>query len=377
MIKSLRRITSNGKYIPEIDAMRFFAILPVVLMHANTNYLRYFKADERFLQSSLNHFIHQGLFGVLLFFSISGFVLSNNFADFYFLKKGGLKQYPFKQYYLRRLTRLEPPFIISTIILFFFVGYFFVGNFSQIIPNLVATLAYIHGIIYGKWSVINPVTWSLEIEIQFYLIAPILGWLFFAKLSERWRIILLIFLIIVSPLLKYKSILAIDNFRQTLPNFFTYFLIGILVSAIYKSNFWARIRSNYFFDFLAVGAFSGFFIFSISTYFQTLILSICMVFFMISSFKGVIFNKLMRISTIGIIGGMCYSIYLIHYAVIFGFMKITKLFQFENFYLNWGINISLSLVTILFFSVLFYKYCERPFMYKEWYLKWMVKLKNR
>ena len=44
-LTSFKRITSKGGYIAEIDGLRFLAILPVVLMHANTNYNSTFNED--------------------------------------------------------------------------------------------------------------------------------------------------------------------------------------------------------------------------------------------------------------------------------------------------------------------------------------------
>ena len=39
-------------------------------------------------------------------------------------------------------------------------------------------LAYVHNAVYASESPINNVTWSLEIEVQFYLLAPLLASVF-------------------------------------------------------------------------------------------------------------------------------------------------------------------------------------------------------
>ena len=46
------------------------------------------------------------------------------------------------------------------------------------VPNLIASLFYSHGLVYGRESAINGVAWSLEIEIQFYLLTPLLVLMF-------------------------------------------------------------------------------------------------------------------------------------------------------------------------------------------------------
>ncbi len=44
----------------------------------------------------------------------------------------------------------------------------------ELLPHLGASVLYIHNLVYGVWSTVNPVAWSLEIEVQFYLMAPLL-----------------------------------------------------------------------------------------------------------------------------------------------------------------------------------------------------------
>ena len=39
-LKILRRVTSQ-QYLPEVDGLRFLAIMPVVLMHFRTSFLRF------------------------------------------------------------------------------------------------------------------------------------------------------------------------------------------------------------------------------------------------------------------------------------------------------------------------------------------------
>ena len=56
-----------------------------------------------------------GFRGVELFFVISGFILGLPFAAHY-LK--GAAPVSLRKYYLRRLTRLEPPYIVALLVLF-------------------------------------------------------------------------------------------------------------------------------------------------------------------------------------------------------------------------------------------------------------------
>src|SRR5690606_14354295 len=136
-----------------------------------------------------------------------------------------------KSFYIRRLTRLEPPFLISTLLLFAFVGLFVAESLSSLLPNLWATLTYSHYLIFGERSPINPVSWSLETEIQFYLISPFICAALFT-MKEIYRTLLIFILIIITPLLVYalpdSPFIEYPVLSRTLPAFFSHFLVGIL-----------------------------------------------------------------------------------------------------------------------------------------------------
>ena len=108
-LNRFRRITSSGLYIPEIDGLRFLAISWIFLFHFND----YLATARHFNEASLlQTFFYNGYRGVELFFVISGFILSLPFAKYY-LANG--KKIRLKNYFLRRITRLEPPYFIIMI----------------------------------------------------------------------------------------------------------------------------------------------------------------------------------------------------------------------------------------------------------------------
>jgi peptidoglycan/LPS O-acetylase OafA/YrhL len=41
-----------------------------------------------------------------------------------------------------------------------------------LLPHLLAGPFYLHGAIYGSENPVSAVTWSLEVEVQFYLLTP-------------------------------------------------------------------------------------------------------------------------------------------------------------------------------------------------------------
>ena len=75
---SLRRITTSGGYIPEIDGLRFVAILVVVLYHVPIQIA--IRSQEEVASNPFWQLIGKGSRGVELFFLISGFILGLPFA---------------------------------------------------------------------------------------------------------------------------------------------------------------------------------------------------------------------------------------------------------------------------------------------------------
>jgi len=177
-LQKFERVTSSGLFLPEIDGLRFIAIILVIIFHSqsvinlNNNYdtlnkSEYFKIFEII--------VGNGWQGVELFFTISGFILGLPFAKYYFYRNSKVN---LKTYFIRRLTRLEPPYIILMIIYFFITIIKDSGNILFWFHNLLTHLTYTHNIFMQPDKYLVSVAWSLEIEVQFYILAPIISIVF-------------------------------------------------------------------------------------------------------------------------------------------------------------------------------------------------------
>ena len=80
---------------------------------------------------------------------------------------------------LKRLIRLEPPYLVSLLLVLAF-GFIFDPNspesvggpFHFDLPNTLGHLLYLNGFFDQPWA--NPVYWSLAIEFQFYLMVGLI-----------------------------------------------------------------------------------------------------------------------------------------------------------------------------------------------------------
>ncbi|MBS1737746.1 MAG: acyltransferase [Bacteroidetes bacterium] len=372
-LNRFRRITSSGLYIPEIDGLRFLAVAWIFLYHFNG----YLAISRSFHEDSLTQtFFYNGYRGVELFFVISGFILSLPFADFYF---NNGKKVSLKKYFLRRITRLEPPYFLLMILLFLALVISGTYTVSSLLPHLGASLLYAHNIFYpGTSPIINSVAWSLELEIQFYILIPFMGRIFLLKKIQR-RIILLI-AICVLPILQHYFKTDILFFYQYLQ----YPLAGFLLADIYicKKNSIEDIGKlkNLFVIFI------GFILFALILFIpgdrQSLLTSLLLPFVILLFYWVVLFNtfwkKLFSIKWITIIGGMCYSIYLIHLRMFYFLGPyVLNLVPIKNYYAYLLIQLLiLGSITFLLSAIFFY-FIERPCMKKDWYKPFILNHENR
>jgi peptidoglycan/LPS O-acetylase OafA/YrhL len=124
-LDSFRRITTNGDFIPEIDGLRFVAIISVVFLRAYAELLNRIATGptlsttppgnapfpvDVFNPHGLFRLLGHGGYGVEVFFAISGFILAWPLARQHIEASQKVK---LRAYFLRRITRLEPPYILA------------------------------------------------------------------------------------------------------------------------------------------------------------------------------------------------------------------------------------------------------------------------
>jgi len=365
----LTRITDGRKIIPEIEGLRFISILLVVVSHIHNNTLRVYPQQ---LQSATANtfsgtFLEECGNGVNIFFFISGFILAIPFLKDYVYHQQNVS---LKHYYYRRLTRIEPPYIISLIFFFLIAVFVMHQPFADALKHFTASAFYSHNVIYNHISTINPVAWTLEIEVQYYLFAPLIAVALFFK-NHIARKIALLLLFILSGSLYFQNADFFEQYHLT-KSLFAYssiFIAGIIVADWYIINKdILSTNKNFLFDLLGIATIvciitlSGFQaleyrLFLLACYFMTFI----------SAFRGVLLNKFLTNKWITIIGGMCYSIYLMHYAVIFFITQnFTKNILTYNYPRDIFIQSIIIIPLIIIISMIFFVLFERPFMDVRW-----------
>ncbi|MGH7634807.1 MAG: acyltransferase family protein, partial [Gemmatimonadaceae bacterium] len=154
-LRHLRRRTTSGRFIAEVDGLRFVAIALVVFFHVHDYITTKFRLPTGAVgnEDLLDRIAATGHYGVHLFFIISGFVLALPFAAHHLAGRPPVR---LRAYFLRRLTRLEPPYILALLGLSAAIILTHTPHLS-LLPHLLASLGYVHNIVYGVPSTIDVV----------------------------------------------------------------------------------------------------------------------------------------------------------------------------------------------------------------------------
>ena len=362
---SFQRITSSGSFIPKIDGLRFIAILSVVLYHLSGFIFKkdYHSYNDNFNYNFIKEILSRGYIGVPLFFTISGFILGMPFAKFYLLKE---KQISLKKYFSRRITRLEPPYIL--VMFFLLIGSVYIAKVITLRNGLISfvfSILYCHNFAFpGQLPFLNCVAWSLEIEVQFYILAPLLAYLFSIKTATTRRMIicaLCLFLILINYYFNLNL--------KSLINYLHYFLIGFLLVDIFITK--SIIFNKSKFDSLI--AFAFFITIWLFKEGHTKYLDILQVVSIFCFYYYVLIHDVFNIlnyKLITNIGGMCYSIYLIHFQIISFFGNPLMRISFSNYsILNISLYAIVLIILVTLISSIFFILIERPFMERNWFKK--------
>lgn len=363
---------SAGTWIPQIDGLRFVAIVSVVLFHLlgelTARAGRPIAVQPRY--SMLTLLLGNGDRGVLLFFVISGYVLARPFLREH---RFGGKKVGLRAYYMRRLTRLEPPYILS--LLCYVVGFWWTGvAIRSMLPHLMASIFYVHGLVYRQISTINFVTWSLEIEVQFYLLAPLLGLLYMVRGAVLRRSILLTLLLAGGALHLYAATApAASLSKWTVLYFSQYFIAGFLLADIMADI--PHGHQHWGWDAVSIACWP--IVFLLPRVEGTIAwLPLLIVPIYLAAFYGPASSRFFSTRWVALAGGMCYSFYLMHMLIISVLFRATRHFIFQDFLLSYAFQVVTIGSGIVLFGTLFYVAVERPCMDPQWPQKLWLKVRS-
>jgi len=373
-----RRITSGGNYVPEIDGLRFVAIAAVLMYHVGRlteMHVHLYHAPANVLLAFCGRLLFNGARGVPVFFAISGFVLGIPFARQYL---AGGKGVSLKQYFLRRVTRLEPPYVLSQSIRLYPLMVVKNLTFLQVLPHFLAGLLYLHLLIYRSYPLVQIVGWSLELEIQFYLLAPLLARLFFRSSPWQRRTLLYGFLLAHWALIylfagptpgEWATGTLLQRYiNLTILYWIRFFVAGLAVADLYVTVF-PRMKAHWIWD--VMGAPCLVLPFALGSGAWDFWGPWVLVVGFVGAFHGPVLRWFFRNAFVGIVGGMCYSLYLTHSIALqaFDLVYMKLLPGIHGFLARLVVGEILILPLLLVVGSIFYLLIERPCMDRNWPVK--------
>lgn len=203
--------SSTGRHYPALDHLRALAAFMVFawhFMHGVNGYPLPFSTDPAFAPLAL---FDEGHVGVALFMTLSGYL---------FAKLTYGKQLIYSKFLFNRILRLLPllSIVIFTPLLWQYINETITPqNLYQQLRNLI------FGFIYPLWP--NG-AWSIAVELQFYLIFPVLALLL--RRSAWWLVVTLIGAIALRTLYHHQNGQVQQLSYLTLFGRIDQFLLGII-----------------------------------------------------------------------------------------------------------------------------------------------------
>ena len=236
---------SHSLYRPDIDGLRAFAVLSVVLFHA------------------FPEFLPGGYSGVDVFFVISGFLISGNiWRDL----RGN--RFSFLDFYARRIRRIFPTLIL-VLLACLLGGWFllFADEFKQLGNHAMRAAAFLSN--FALWresgyfdvrAELKPLLhlWSLAIEEQFYIVWPLVLLFVWRFTTRPLTVLVTLFGVSFGWNLHISQVDPIHDFYSPLTRFWELILgsmlaVAALQSPVAPSLLWRRVLAWLGLAFLLTG----------------------------------------------------------------------------------------------------------------------------
>ena len=227
--------------------------------------------------------------------------------------------------------------------------------------------------------------WSLEIEVQFYLLAPLLAVVFAIRPAWLRRAAIVGAVVGVTQLFKVLVRFApafahVGGVGGTLLNHLPMFLMGFLLADVYLTRWRQDPPASLWFDAAVVPGWVllPFFFLPWSTaHVPRLALPFILLGLCWGSFRSVYVRRVLGHPVVMITGGMCYSIYLLHYPLI---RILGNYCPIPLVGTGLGTNIAVYTVLwglpVLAVSAGFFLLVEKPCMRKDWPVRLLARVRG-
>ncbi|CCG98816.1 acyltransferase 3 [Fibrella aestuarina BUZ 2] len=329
-----------------IDTIRGTAILSVLCVHCS----QYGES----LNGLFEVIVRQGAKGVQLFFIASAFTL---FLSMW-RRKG--KEEKILLYFSRRFFRIAPMYWIALVYFSIQNDYW---NKDDIFGFFVTNLTFTHGFFPKYFNSIVPGGWSIAVEMTFYLMVPFL----FSRIKSYRSAVIFTALacsIHIFTICIIKILVPSFEIYSDYDFYFNHYIISSIPVFSFGICFFYIIKENISFEGMTtlfiISLIASVILFILKVDYLYIIISFVFVLFSVLLARGYV--SCMKNVLLMYIGKVSYSLYLVHFAVLFWLEKLDLVDY--GFTKSNKIDFFVRLVLVLLFSVpvaaLFYKFVEVP-----------------
>lgn len=170
-------------HVDVMDGLRALAIAWVVWLHVWQ--ISWLRLDVWVLgwQINFNHLAETGFHGVDLFFFVSGFCLFYPYAR---AKAEGRAGPALGHYAYRRAIKILPSYWLAIVLILAYAKPAWLWNPPELLWNLGSHLLFAQNLFPSTEAAINGVFWSLGVEVQFYVIFPLVAAAFLRWPLPTW-----------------------------------------------------------------------------------------------------------------------------------------------------------------------------------------------
>ncbi len=188
------------EHIGGLDGLRGLAALAVFAVHFN----QIVEFDAQIGRFDLYRLLANGEYGVALFFVLSGLLLG---MPFWRAIVSRAKWPSIKVYTLRRLARILPAYYLALTALVLLTG---LWRHPQAWVDIALHYSFLFN--YAEFSIfsINPPFWTLAVEIQFYLLLPVI-FVLLRGVAPRWILAGLVLLAVAAYGIHYWLVGAVTR----------------------------------------------------------------------------------------------------------------------------------------------------------------------
>ena len=215
-------------HVRALDGLRGIAVLLVVLYHLWLHSGWWvIGVPGRPTDESLEFVQYNGLLGVELFFFISAFCLFYPHAKAMY----GLAPVPtLRRYSYRRAIKILPSYLLCLVLSGTVLSEFSpVGTQVGWLTDWGLHLTFLHNLLPGTLGTFNGVFWSLAVEVQFYLVFPLL-----ARAARRFPVPTVAAMVVVAVgyrvWARSRPVPVFQFWDNMLPGFLDLFAMGMLAA---------------------------------------------------------------------------------------------------------------------------------------------------